>query len=88
MAPGVAKTYRRSYRRNLAKACELLCPLQADSDGLTSVLDRTFAQLEQDGLLPSLEDSQAYTLAERRLLTEQLDCPDESVESAQRFAQK
>ena len=88
MAPGVAKTYRRSYRRNLAKACELLCPLQADSDGLTTVLDRTFAQLEQDGLLPSLEDSQAYTLAERRLLTEQLGCPDESVESAQRFAQK
>lgn len=73
MAPGVAKTYRRSYRRNLAKACELLCPLQADSDGLTTVLDRTFAQLEQDGLLPALEDSQAYTLAERRLLTEQLD---------------
>ena len=62
--------------------------MQADSDGLTTVLDRTFAQLEQDGLLPSLEDSQAYTLAERRLLTEQLDCPDESVESAQRFAQK
>ena len=88
MAPGVAKTYRRSYRRNLAKACELLCPLQADSDGLTTVLDRTFAQLEQDGLLPSLEDSPAYTLAERRLLTEQLGCPDESVESAQRFAQK
>ena len=88
MAPGVAKTYRRSYRRNLAKACELLCPLQGDGDGMTSVLDRTFIQLEQDGLLPSLEDSQAYTLAERRLLTEQLGCPDESVESAQRFAQK
>lgn len=88
MAPGVAKTYRRSYRRNLAKACELLCPLQGDGDGMTSVLDRTFIQLEQDGLLPSLEDSQAHTLAERRLLTEQLGCPDESVESAQRFAQK
>lgn len=88
MAPGVAKTYRRSYRRNLAKACELLCPSQADDDGVTAALERTFAQLEQDGLLPSLEGSQAYTLAERRLLTEQLGCPDESVESAQRFAQK
>ena len=65
-----------------------MLPLQGDGDGMTSVLDRTFIQLEQDGLLPSLEDSQAYTLAERRLLTEQLGCPDESVESAQRFAQK
>ena len=27
MAPGVAKTYMKLYKRNLAKACELLCDL-------------------------------------------------------------
>ena len=82
MAPGVRKTYIRSYRQNLQKACELLCAA-ADAS-----LEPVFAKLTESGLVPTLEPDEGYVQAERELLMQALGCDEKAAESAQRFAQK
>ena len=81
MAPGVRKTYRSSYRRNLEKACELLCDGQCE-------LAELFDRLEQEGLSPRLEDNEQYDRAEREKLTAALSCTEEQAQQAQRFAHR
>lgn len=81
MAPGVRKTYRSSYRRNLEKACELLC------DGPCELAE-LFDRLEQEGLSPRLEDNEQYDRAEREKLTAALGCTEEQAQQAQRFAHR
>ena len=82
MAPGVRKTYIRSYRQNLQKACELLCAA-ADAS-----LEPVFAKLTESGLVPTLEPDKGYVQAERELLMQALGCDEKAAENAQRFAQK
>ena len=82
MSPGVRKTYIRSYRQNLQKACELLCAA-ADAS-----LESVFAKLTESGLVPTLEPDEGYVQAERELLMQALGCDEKAAESAQRFAQK
>lgn len=67
MAKGVAKTYRRIYRQNLARAIELLC----DEDNAKSVSDAITDKAEETtGLTPKLCDGEIYMEAELALLTE------------------
>ncbi len=40
MAPGVAKTYKKHYRKNLAKALELLCEVDNAEDIAREILER------------------------------------------------
>ena len=61
MAVGVAKTFRRLYRQNLARALMLL----AEQEDLESVLKAKIKEIEAEtGLYPKLEDCEAYYAAE------------------------
>ncbi len=59
MAPGVAKTYKKRYRSNFASFMEIL----VDAQTANAVKD-LFVSLEQDGFVPTLENTQAYDDAE------------------------
>ena len=83
LAPGVAKTYVRRYRQNLARALELLVGGQADWE---QRVDETVAALGEKGLKPSLEHDEAYRKAEAALLQEFAATQD--VERCQDFARE
>ncbi|MBE6897865.1 MAG: anaerobic ribonucleoside triphosphate reductase [Ruminococcaceae bacterium] len=82
MAPGVAKTYAKLYKRNLIKACELLCDLD-DAEEKISVLSE---QLKAEGLKPTLENNETYLAKEAELLSAHIEA--EQVAPAQKFALK
>lgn len=67
MAKGVAKTYRRIYRQNLARAIELLCE---DDDAINTGKAVCDKAEEISGQWPKLEDGKAYMDEELKLLTE------------------
>ena len=54
MAPGVAKTYKKHYRKNLAKALELLCNVENAEDVAREIVDKP-------GLCPKLANDSAFT---------------------------
>ena len=82
MAPGVAKTYMKLYKRNLAKACELLC----DLDNAEEVVAGISEQLKAEGFKPSLENNETYLAKEAELLSGIIGA--ESVAAVQKFALK
>ncbi|MGN0664129.1 MAG: anaerobic ribonucleoside triphosphate reductase [Negativibacillus sp.] len=82
MAPGVAKTYGKLYRRNLAKACELLCDLE-DAEAAVDSISR---KLKEENLSPSLENDEAYRKREAELLSTVI--PAEQIPAVQKFAGK
>lgn len=59
MAPGVAKTYKKRYRSNFANFIEIL----VDAETATAIKE-IFVTLEQNGLTPTLDNTQAYDDAE------------------------
>ena len=72
MAKGVAKTYRRVYRQNLARALELLAD-SADSEAdAKAVMDAASGQC---GAQPDLADGNGYREAEAGVLAERLGDP-------------
>ncbi len=82
MAPGVAKTYAKLYRRNLIKACELLCDLDEAEEKINGISE----QLKAEGLKPTLENNETYLAKEAELLAAHIDA--EQVAAAQKFALK
>ena len=64
LAKGVAKTYKRLYRRNLVKAYELL----TDQEEIAARMQEIFSQLEEQGLVPVLANDNGYQAAEAELL--------------------
>ena len=82
MAPGVAKTYAKLYKRNLIKACELLCDLD-DAEEKISALSE---QLKAEGLKPTLENNETYLAKEAELLSAHIEA--EQIAPAQKFALK
>ena len=88
--PAWPKPTASSYRRNLAKALRTAVRrCKPTAMVRPSVLERTLCTAGAGRRYSLLwKTARRIPLAERRLLTEQLDCPDESVEAAQRFAQK
>ncbi len=82
MAPGVAKTYAKLYRRNLSKACELLCDLENPEEIVNGICDA----LKAEGMKPTLENNAVYLEAEGKLLAEHITA--EKVPSVQKFALK
>ena len=67
MARGVAKTYRRLYCSNLAKALVLLCGREELDGELKVLCGRVEAE---DGLSPTLADDNGYRAREAALLLE------------------
>ena len=83
MAPGVRKTYRRVYSRNVGRALELLGGLE---DG-EAVAKQIAAEVEkQSGLWPVLADDNDYHAYEGPELAKYV--PEELIEKIQRFAVK
>ena len=82
MAPGVAKTYAKLYRRNLVKACELLCDLEDAEDFVNEFGN----ELKQQNLIPSLENDSEYISAEILKLKNKI--PEDKIPAVQKFAKK
>ena len=82
MAPGVAKTYAKHYKRNLIKACELLCDMDDAEEKISAISE----QLKADGVKPTLENNEAYLAKEAELLAAYIDA--DQVAAAQKFALK
>ena len=53
MAPGVAKTYKKRYRSNLASLIEVM-----DSEEHAKAIKEAFAKLEDIGLVPTLDKNE------------------------------
>lgn len=68
LAKGVAKTYKRTYRQNVAKAIELLTEKE-NSDAYSKFLMNKIE--EQTDLCVKLEDSEKYHEIEKELLVEE-----------------
>ena len=62
MAPGVAKTYKKRYRSNLASLIEVM-----DSEEHAKAIKEAFAKLEDIGLVPTLDKNEAYDAEEAKL---------------------
>lgn len=82
MARGVAKTYVRLYRQNLAKALSLLSGLEDAAEKVKAVGNDIN---EEHGLLPTLESSDVYRRYEAESLTDLVKDGD-IVGKAQAFA--
>ncbi|MDR0914728.1 MAG: anaerobic ribonucleoside triphosphate reductase [Oscillospiraceae bacterium] len=85
MAKGVAKTYRRIYRQNLARAIELLtdAEIEAAIEQGKEICDAAEAA---SGAVPKLEDGEKYKAAELEILTEKYG--KETAAKLQKFAFK
>ena len=82
MAPGVAKTYAKHYRRNLIKACELLCDMENAEEMINGISE----QLKGENLKPTLENNGEYLAKEAELLSAHIG--GEAVPAVQKFALK
>jgi anaerobic ribonucleoside-triphosphate reductase len=69
MAKGVAKTYERVYRQNLARALELLCEEENAEEAARALMEEA---ARESGSRPRLEDGEAYMQAELHLLEARL----------------
>ncbi|QNL43328.1 anaerobic ribonucleoside triphosphate reductase [Oscillibacter hominis] len=83
MAIGVGKTFRRTYRQNLARALSLECGGEGCDEALRKLLDEVY---EQSGLQPSLADCGAYQKAEQPALMECFRLDENQAERYQSFA--
>ena len=82
MAPGVAKTYSKLYRQNLAKALELLTGCH-DITFRVNEISRKIA--DEYGLSPTLEPNEKYQRLEQECLMEYVK-DNEILQKAQAFA--
>ena len=85
MTKGVVKTYSKMYRRNLAKALELLGDIGNGHDVAKDTAKRI--RKEHD-LFPVLSDNNGYRKLEEAILTQEYGISKETVKSAQAFALK
>lgn len=83
MAHGVVKTFRKLYRKNLAKACELLCGMENAEETIKGMMN---AIQEETGLYPILADDNGYREEEAKRLGEMMDTA--LAEHCQQFAHK
>ncbi len=84
MAKGVAKTYAKLYRQNLAKALTLLTPLEHVDEKMKAV---RYDIKEMYGLVPSISHLDNYQKQEAKYLIE-LVADEEIVKKVQAFAKE
>lgn len=82
MAPGVAKTYKKRYRSNLASLIEVM-----DSEEHAKAMKEAFVKLEDMGLVPTLDKNETYD-AEEAKLAEEIGIPTEIYQKAHAFTVK
>ncbi len=67
MAKGVKKSYKKFYKKNIAKAAELLC----GDDNAYAVAEQIYGDLlEETGKIPSISPDPVFRSAEKRMLAE------------------
>ena len=81
MAPGVAKTYKRLYKQNLAKGLELLAGVENAKEVADSIAQKVE---EKENLVPVLANDNDYCKAELKLLLKHTD--EETAKRIQAFA--
>ena len=81
MAHGVAKTYKKLYRQNLVKACQLVCGLENAPEKIREMMD---AIARETGLVPVLAGDNGYAQEEARRLETLID--REQIARVQEFA--
>ena len=82
LAPGVAKTYIKRYRSNLASLIEVMdCPEHAEK------AKEVYKTLAEQGLYPNLDQCPAYHEAEKKLILE-AGVPEDIFAKAQAFSVK
>ena len=81
MAPGVVKTYQKTYTKNLQKALELKGGAEISEEELATLRKKLLAE----GLVLRMEDHAAYTEAERKALA-QAGVPEELAQECQEYA--
>ncbi len=85
MAKGVAKTYKKLYRKNFVKAMEFANPNEVLTE---ETLKGIYDEIEQNkGLKPSLETDPLFFRAEEEALTD-LGFQTEAIQRVSRFATK
>ncbi len=79
LAPGVVKTFRKTYLNNVKKAVELMS---------TSTVDPSAAlkALQKDGLYPQLTMNPEYLAAQKTILMEQCGLSEAEVAKIEKFA--
>lgn len=82
MAPGVAKTYAKTYRKNLVKACELLCDMEDAEEVVMPILE----ELKAQGDRPTMENYEEYSQKEAKALASVI--PETMIDRVQGFARK
>jgi ribonucleoside-triphosphate reductase len=85
MAPGVAKTYARLYKQNLAKALELLTGCE-DAINLVNSVSNKIADTHK--AYPTLQSNEAYVRLEQKHLGEYITDKDAIVRAQEFAAQK
>ncbi|MDF2524365.1 MAG: nrdD [Clostridiales bacterium] len=84
MAPGVAKTYTKLYKQNLAKALDLLAGIEEPEKLVTEIFNKV---KEESGIIPTLEGYQRYALQESKFLAQYIQDED-IIKRSQEFARK
>ena len=84
MAPGVAKTYIKLYKQNLAKALELLAGIEEPGKLVSEIFNKI---KEESGIVPTLEDYQEYASLEGKYLADYINDED-IIKKSQVFACK
>ncbi len=85
MAKGIAKTYAKLYRRNLAKALELLAGLD-NAEEIAGALQQKIEQ--EHGLCPLLTNGNGYSAIEAKILGEDYQLAEELIQKAHAFTVK
>lgn len=84
LAPGVAKTFIKRYRENLAKSLELLCGIEDGGETARKVID---AVKSETGLSPALELKDEYLQQEHKQLV-LLGIDEDTIGRIERFTAK
>ena len=85
MAPGVVKTYKKMYRRNLAKAMELIADMEDPYAYAKEVSEKIF---KEKGIYPTLANDNGYCEAEAEILSQEAGLSSDLIDKMQKFAYK
>lgn len=88
LAPGVAKTFRKKYYNNLAKAVTLFTEID-DTEEVEKQIKLLGRALREDGYVITLEEKESYNNEElKRLLALSYQFDESTAKKIQRFARK
>jgi len=85
MAKGVAKTFKKTYIRNIGKALELLCDIPEGDEAANDILKKVS---DEYGVIPVLANNNDYQKYEAKVLESDYKLSTETISKVQSFALK